>query len=71
MSLILKSKEKILAAHCSNKNPIHKRARKSSQDELNDALLQWFKQTISMSSNHWPNVTLQSKRFGKNNEGRF
>ena len=31
---ILKSKEKLWAAHCSNKNPTGKRARKSSQEDV-------------------------------------
>ena len=44
---ILKLKEKLLSAHCSNINPIHKRARKSTQEEVEDTLLQWFKEAKS------------------------
>ena len=47
VSRILKSKEKLLSAHCSNINPTCKRARKSTQEEVEDALLQWFKQMKS------------------------
>ena len=36
-----------MPAHCSNTNPAHKRARKSTQEEVEDALLQWFKQAKS------------------------
>ena len=49
MLQILKSKEKFLSAHCSNVNPTCKRARKSNQKEVEDTLLQWFKQAKSTS----------------------
>ena len=44
---ILKSKEKLFSAHRSNKNPTRKRERKSTQEDVEDALLQWFKQAKS------------------------
>ena len=47
VSRILKSKEKLLSAHRSNINPTRKRARKSTQEEVKDALLQWFKRVKS------------------------
>ena len=47
VSQIFKSKEKLFSAHHSNKNPIRKRARKSTQEDVEDALLQWFKQAKS------------------------
>ena len=47
MLRILKSKEKLLSAYRSNINPTHKKARKSTQEEVEDTLLQWFKQVKS------------------------
>ena len=47
VSRIPKSKEKLLSAHRSNKNPTRKRARKGTQEDVEDALLQWFKQAKS------------------------
>ena len=47
VSWILKSTEKLLSTHCSNINPTRKRARKSTQEQVEDALLQWFKQAKS------------------------
>ena len=47
VSQILKSKEKLLSAQCSNVNPSRKRARKSTHEDLEDALLQCFKQAKS------------------------
>ena len=43
VSQILKSKEKILSAQHSNINPSRKRARKSTYEDLEGALLQWLK----------------------------
>ena len=43
VSRIFSAKEKLLFAHRSNTNPARKRARKSTQEEVEDALLQWFK----------------------------
>ena len=39
VSRIFAAKEKLLSAHCSNTNPARKRARKSTQEEVEDALL--------------------------------
>ena len=47
VSRILKMKEKLLSDHRSNKNPSQKRARKSTHEDVEDALLQWFKQAES------------------------
>ena len=47
VSRIFAAKEKLLSAHRSNTNPARKRARKSTQEEVEDALLQWFKQAKS------------------------
>ncbi|CAK8676232.1 unnamed protein product [Clavelina lepadiformis] len=46
VSRILKPKEK-LSAHRSNINPSSKKARKSTHEDVEDALLQWFKQAKS------------------------
>jgi len=46
VSRIFKSKYKILAAH-HNVNPSRKRTRKSTHEDVEDALLQWFKQAKS------------------------
>ena len=47
VSRIFAAKEKLLSAHRSNTNPARKRARKSTQEEVEDALLQWLKQAKS------------------------
>ena len=47
VSQIFAAKEKLLSAHRSNTNPARKRARKSNQEKVKDALLQWFKQAKS------------------------
>ena len=43
VSRIFAAKEKFLSAHRSNTNTARKRARKSTQEEVENALLQWFK----------------------------
>ena len=47
VSRIFAAKEKLLSAHRSNTNPARKRARKSTQEEVEYALLQRFKQAKS------------------------
>ena len=62
----LKSKEKLFSAHRSNKNPTHKRARKSTQEDIEDALLQWFKQAKSRGLIiTGPMLREKAKNFGK------
>ena len=66
MSQILKSKEKLFSAYRSNKNPTHKRARKSTQEDVEDALLQWFKQAKSRGLIiAGPMLREKAKNFGK------
>ena len=66
VSQILKSKEKLFSAHRSNKNPTRKRARKSTQEDVEDALLQWFKQAKSRGLIiTGPMLREKAKNFGK------
>ena len=66
VSRIFPAKEKLLSAHRSNTNPARKRARKSTPEEVEDALLQWFKQAKSrgllITS---PMLREKAKDFGK------
>ena len=63
---ILKSKEKLFSAHHSNKNPTRKKARKSTQEDVEDALLQWFKQAKSRGLIiTGPMLREKAKNFGK------
>ena len=66
VSRILKSKKKLFSAHRSNKNPTRKRARKSTQEDVEDALLQWFKQAKSRGLIiTGPMLREKVKNFGK------
>ena len=66
VSRILKSKKKLFSAHRSNKNPTRKRARKSTQEDVEDALLQWFKQAKSRGLIiTGPMLHEKAKNFGK------
>ena len=66
VSRILKSKENLFSAHRSNKNPNRKRARKSTQEDVEDALLQWFKQAKSKALRiTGPMLRKKAKNFGK------
>ena len=66
VSRIFAAKEKLLSAHRSNTNPARKRARKSIQEEVEDALLQWFKQAKSRGLLiAGPMLREKAKDFGK------
>ena len=66
VSRILKSKKKLFSAHRSNKNSTRKRARKSTQEDVEDALLQWFKQAKSRGLIiTGPMLREKAKNFGK------
>ena len=63
---ILNQKKSFFSAHRSNKNPTHKRARKSTQQDVEDALLQWFKQAKSRGLIiTGPMLREKAKNFGK------
>ena len=66
VSQILKSKKKLFSAHRSNKNPTRKRARKRTQEDVEDALLQGFKQAKSRGLIiTGPMLREKAKNFGK------
>ena len=55
-----------MSAHCSNKNPTHKRASKSTQEDVEDALSQWFEQAKSRGLIiTGPMLREKAKNFGK------
>ena len=47
VSRIWKAKENLLAAYQSSANPSPKRSRKSTNEDIREALLQWFKEIKS------------------------
>ena len=60
------NQEKLFSAHRSNKNPTCKRARKSTQKDVENALLQWFKQAKSRGLIiTGPMLREKAKNFGK------
>ena len=66
VSRILKSKTKLLSAYRSNKNPFRKRSRKSNQENIENALLHWFKQVQSRGVEiDGPMLREKAKNLGK------